>query len=101
MFIACGFQLPTIEVMDIRNLLTLECSSVPGSTAVCCEKGRCEFNREFENIVRYFERFIDVIPLSFVLGFYVSLVIGRWWSQFDAIPWPDRSVHVLPILVSI
>ncbi|KAG8196922.1 hypothetical protein JTE90_027625 [Oedothorax gibbosus] len=46
--------------------------------------------KDFENVVIYFETFIELIPLSFVLGFYVSLVIGRWWDQFDAIPWPDR-----------
>ncbi|CAL1294352.1 unnamed protein product [Larinioides sclopetarius] len=51
--------------------------------------------RNFEHIVRYFERFIDLIPLSFVLGFYVSLVIGRWWSQYDAIPWPDRLCYMI------
>ncbi|XP_074600332.1 bestrophin-1-like isoform X2 [Brevipalpus obovatus] len=28
--------------------------------------------------------------MSFVLGFYVSMVVGRWWQQFMAIPWPDK-----------
>ena len=28
--------------------------------------------------------------MAFVLGFYVSLVVGRWWDQFNSIPWPDR-----------
>lgn len=51
--------------------------------------------RDFENVVIYFEHFIDLIPLSFVLGFYVSLVIGRWWEQFDAIPWPDRLCYMI------
>ncbi|CAL1294350.1 unnamed protein product [Larinioides sclopetarius] len=51
--------------------------------------------RDFEHVVYYFETFIDLIPLSFVLGFYVSLVIGRWWQQFDAIPWPDRLCYMI------
>ncbi|GIX90214.1 bestrophin-3 [Caerostris darwini] len=51
--------------------------------------------RDFEKVVSYFETFIDLIPLSFVLGFYVSLVIGRWWNQFDAIPWPDRLCYMI------
>ncbi|KAF8770176.1 Bestrophin-3 like protein [Argiope bruennichi] len=55
--------------------------------------------RNFENVVLYFETFIDLIPLSFVLGFYVSLVIGRWWSQFDAIPWPDRLCYMISAYV--
>lgn len=23
-------------------------------------------------------------------GFYVTLVVSRWWGQFENIPWPDR-----------
>lgn len=23
-------------------------------------------------------------------GFYVTLVVSRWWGQFESIPWPDR-----------
>jgi hypothetical protein len=32
-----------------------------------------------------------VIPLTFILGFYVSFVIGRWWNWFMALPWPDEA----------
>lgn len=31
---------------------------------------------------------MSLIPLSFVLGFYVSNVMARWWTQFHSIPWP-------------
>lgn len=27
--------------------------------------------------------------MSFVLGFYVTLVVGRWWQQYKLLPWPD------------
>lgn len=27
--------------------------------------------------------------MSFVLGFYVNLVVGRWWDQYKLLPWPD------------
>lgn len=27
--------------------------------------------------------------MSFVLGFYVSLVVKRWWEQYRLLPWPD------------
>ena len=40
--------------------------------------------------------FTDKIPVAFVLGFYVSLVIQRWWEQFENIPWPDA----LSLLIS-
>jgi len=47
----------------------------------------------FESVVKYFDAFINLIPLSFVLGFYVSYVASRWWQQFLAIPWPDKLFH--------
>uniref|UniRef100_A0A673K5M0 Bestrophin homolog n=1 Tax=Sinocyclocheilus rhinocerous TaxID=307959 RepID=A0A673K5M0_9TELE len=28
--------------------------------------------------------------LSLLAGFYVTLVVTRWWGQFESIPWPDR-----------
>ena len=24
-----------------------------------------------------------------MLGFYVSLVVDRWWRQYKLLPWPD------------
>lgn len=38
----------------------------------------------------YCDTFINLIPLSFVLGFYVAYVAARWWNQYLAIPWPDK-----------
>ena len=35
--------------------------------------------------------FATLIPVTFVLGFYVSLLVTRWWKQFESIPWPDSS----------
>ncbi len=29
------------------------------------------------------------IPMTFVLGFYVTLIVGRWWDQYRMLPWPD------------
>ncbi|XP_043502413.1 bestrophin-4-like isoform X2 [Polistes fuscatus] len=43
----------------------------------------------FEAIVGYCNQYSDLIPLSFVLGFYVSIVMTRWWNQYMVIPWPD------------
>lgn len=47
------------------------------------------FCRTFEAIVAYCNSYRDLIPLSFVLGFYVSIVMTRWWNQYTSIPWPD------------
>ncbi|CAI5453047.1 unnamed protein product [Caenorhabditis angaria] len=30
------------------------------------------------------------IPLSFSLGFFVSVIVARWWEQFNWISWPDK-----------
>ena len=57
------------------------------------------FSRLFESVVRYFDAFLTLIPLSFVLGFYVSFVASRWWQQFLAIPWPDKLYHSLALYI--
>ncbi|XP_043283504.1 bestrophin-4 [Venturia canescens] len=48
-----------------------------------------EQQKTFEQVVLYCKEYSDLIPLSFVLGFYVSIVMTRWWNQYVAIPWPD------------
>ncbi|XP_044732473.1 bestrophin-2 [Chrysoperla carnea] len=45
--------------------------------------------RVFEKIRQYFGSSTETIPMSFVLGFYVSLVVKRWWEQYRLLPWPD------------
>ncbi|EEB10013.1 Bestrophin-1, putative [Pediculus humanus corporis] len=48
-----------------------------------------EQKRIFESVAEYCETYSNLIPLSFVLGFYVSIVMTRWWDQYNHIPWPD------------
>lgn len=43
----------------------------------------------FEKVRQYFGTHSESIPMSFVLGFYVTLVVGRWWQQYKLLPWPD------------
>ncbi|TMW50768.1 hypothetical protein DOY81_004156 [Sarcophaga bullata] len=43
----------------------------------------------FQKIRSYFGQQGESIPMSFVLGFYVSLVVKRWWEQYRLLPWPD------------
>lgn len=45
--------------------------------------------KTFEALVKYCNDHSTLIPLSFVLGFYVSIVMTRWWNQYTSIPWPD------------
>jgi len=44
---------------------------------------------QFEAVSVFFNHYTDLIPVAFVLGFYVSLVVGRWWDQYQTLPWPD------------
>ena len=43
----------------------------------------------FELICVYAERFLQLVPITFLIGFYVSQVVNRWWDQFMSLPWPD------------
>ncbi|GAB6029434.1 hypothetical protein CHUAL_005193 [Chamberlinius hualienensis] len=58
-----------------------------------------EQRRTFEKVAVHCVRYLDLIPLSFVLGFYVSYVVQRWWTQFTTIPWPDRLMNTLILYV--
>jgi len=49
--------------------------------------GRC---RMFEEIAVYCETYSNFIPVAFILGFYVALVISRYWEQLNLLPWPHR-----------
>ncbi|CAB3405095.1 unnamed protein product [Caenorhabditis bovis] len=43
----------------------------------------------FEDICIFFETYSGFIPITFMLGFYVSAVFTRWWQIFDNIGWID------------
>ena len=45
--------------------------------------------QRFEHLCIYCARWSKLIPLSFLLGFYVNQVVSRWWSWFSQISWPD------------
>eukprot|EP00092_Neocalanus_flemingeri_P002101 GFUD01002241.1.p1 GENE.GFUD01002241.1~~GFUD01002241.1.p1 ORF type:complete len:398 (-),score=86.32 GFUD01002241.1:145-1338(-) len=47
------------------------------------------WQRYFEHLVLFFKSKLTGMPLTFLLGFYVSLVVNRWWNQCCALPWPD------------
>ncbi len=43
----------------------------------------------FEELCEYAMSYRKTLPISFILGFYVTVIYNRWWSQFNAIPRPD------------
>ena len=49
-----------------------------------------ELKSWFEKICVFFDRFGDYIPLGFILGFYVTQVVNRWWTQCMTVPWLDN-----------
>ncbi|CAG0904999.1 unnamed protein product [Darwinula stevensoni] len=46
----------------------------------------------FEYVSRIFNDFLSLVPMAFVLGFYVSLVMKRFWDQWWKIPRPDATM---------
>ncbi|NWH78267.1 BEST4 protein, partial [Piaya cayana] len=54
-----------------------------------------EQKRLYTKVAQYCNRSTDLIPLSFVLGFYVTLIVNRWWAQYTSIPLPDQLMCVI------
>ena len=50
-----------------------------------------EQKHEFEELVSFFKSNVDPLSrdLAFLLGFFVKLVVSRWWAQFTKLPSPD------------
>ena len=53
----------------------------------------------FEDIAVYCETFNNLIPVAFILGFYVTLVVNRFWEQLNVLPWPHRLAMMTSSLV--
>lgn len=60
----------------------------------------CVYVSMFERISLYCHEFNSLIPVAFVLGFYVSIVVNRWWEQFKTIPYPSRMAMFVSALVT-
>lgn len=50
--------------------------------------------RLFEDIAVFFETYSSFIPITFMLGFYVSAVFGRWNDIFNSLGWIDTCVDL-------
>ena len=54
----------------------------------------------FQSVAVYCFNFSNIIPVSVVLGFYVSIIFWRFWTQFSLIPWPtSTSVFIVAYFV--
>ena len=69
---------------------------------------------KFEELALFCVKYSDLIPLNFILAFYVAQVVTRWWSQWNvignkysqsqhnnlvlkAVPWPDEVVNMMSV----
>ena len=55
--------------------------------------------QHFELICIYAERFSNAIPITFMTGFYISVVVARWWDQLMSLPYPDQLALNLVVYV--
>ena len=53
----------------------------------------------FEQIVLACKKMADNTPITFVLGFYVSILVGRWWAEFLLMPWPDNLAVQVSVVI--
>ncbi|ESO02503.1 hypothetical protein HELRODRAFT_65946 [Helobdella robusta] len=59
-----------------------------------------EQKTRFQQIALYCNLNSYKIPLAFVLGFYVSQVVSRFWLYFNSIPWPSTLAYYVNIFIT-
>ncbi|VDL75531.1 unnamed protein product [Nippostrongylus brasiliensis] len=53
----------------------------------------------FMKYVVLFDSWTKEIPLTFLLGFYVAMIIRRWWDCCQLISWPDHLLYNVSALI--
>ncbi|CAJ0933165.1 unnamed protein product, partial [Mesorhabditis belari] len=61
--------------------------------------GKLKYRDYFISICQQFNEYTKLIPLTFLLGFYVSNVVSRWWRQFECLCWPEDLLSLLCFVV--
>nr|CDS25781.1 bestrophin 1 [Hymenolepis microstoma] len=51
--------------------------------------GLLEAHKQILNFLNYVESMSNSLPISFILGFFVTLVVNRWIDQFNYLPTSD------------
>lgn len=46
-----------------------------------------ESQRLFERLILFINSFQTMIPVAFILGFYIDLIFNRFWTTFMTVPW--------------
>ncbi|GMT14264.1 hypothetical protein PFISCL1PPCAC_5561, partial [Pristionchus fissidentatus] len=53
----------------------------------------------FLRYILIFDDFTKYIPLTFLLGFYVAMIVRRWWACCQLISWPDHLLFNISALI--
>ncbi|CAD6195118.1 unnamed protein product [Caenorhabditis auriculariae] len=59
------------------------------------------FRKKYKLLCNEFNEYTKLIPLTFLLGFYVSNVVSRWWCQFECLSWPEDVLSVLCMVLPL
>ncbi|QQP39662.1 Uncharacterized protein FKW44_020614 [Caligus rogercresseyi] len=63
------------------------------------QDGLQSYRQLFEAVKAYCSIQISSIPMTFGLGFYVSIIVKRWWDQYQLLPWPDSlAIYIVSML---
>ncbi|CAJ0569323.1 unnamed protein product, partial [Mesorhabditis spiculigera] len=62
-------------------------------------KGTHKYRENFISVCQQCNEYTKLIPLTFLLGFYVSNVVSRWWRQFECLCWPEDLLSLLCFVV--
>ncbi|CAN86624.1 Bestrophin homolog [Caenorhabditis elegans] len=58
-----------------------------------------EQQNEFIKYVMLVDGWTKEIPLTFLLGFYVAMIVRRWWDCCQLISWPDHLLYNVSALI--
>ncbi|CAJ0932930.1 unnamed protein product, partial [Mesorhabditis belari] len=62
-------------------------------------RDRPKIKEQFRTLCLQFNEYTKLIPLTFLLGFYVSNVVSRWWRQFETLSWPEDIISLLCLVI--
>ncbi|KRZ15836.1 Bestrophin-1 [Trichinella zimbabwensis] len=55
------------------------------------------YQKHFKLIIAHFHAGSTLIPVTFVLGFFIDKVAKRWWDIYKKVLWPDSLTRNVPI----
>jgi len=76
----------------VRDLFRLDTTMKSKVDTVVCV-------RWFDHLAEYCQEYNNLIPVAFILGFYVSIVVSRFWGQLNALPWPHRLAFFVAAMI--